>query len=156
MPRRTRKYEKKLYLDPKYKNPLVEKFINHIMERGKKTVAQKIVYGAFDIVKEKTKKEPILVFEEAIKKVSPTLEVKSRRVGGANYQVPYEVRGERKTTLALRWLIGACRSRQGKPMRKLLAEEILEASVGRGAAFKKKENTQRMALANKAFAHFAY
>ncbi|MEW6407410.1 MAG: 30S ribosomal protein S7 [Patescibacteria group bacterium] len=156
MPRKSRKFKKKLYLDPKYKNPLVGKFIGHIMERGKKSVAQKIVYGAFDIIKEKTKKDPLLVFDQAIKKVSPILEVKSRRVGGANYQVPYEVRGERKTTLALRWIINVCRSRSGKPMAKHLAEEILEASAGRGAAFKKKEDTQRMALANKAFAHFAY
>lgn len=156
MPRKSRKYEKKSYLDPKYQNALVGKFINHIMERGKKTVAQKIVYGAFDIIQNKTKKDPLLIFDQAIKKVSPTLEVKSRRVGGANYQIPYEVRGERKTTLAFRWMINSCRAKSGRPMKERLAEEILEASNGRGYAFKKKEDTLRMALANKAFAHFAY
>ncbi len=135
---------------------MIGKFINHIMENGKKTIAQKIVYGAFDIIKETTKQEPLTVFNDAIAKVSPNLELKSQRVGGANYQVPYEVRGERKTTLAVRWILTACRGKKGSPMAKRLATELMEASQGRGMACKKKDDVYRMAVANKAFARFAY
>lgn len=142
--------------DIRYNSVLVSRFINHIMHQGKKTTSQKIVYGAFDIIKEKTKKDPLETFELAVQNTSPLLEVKSRRIGGANYQVPREVRGERKVTLALRWIIDAARNKKGKPMAQKLAEELLMASKKEGAAIKKRDDTQRMAEANKAFAHFAW
>jgi len=142
--------------DPVYNNIKVAKFINYVMERGKKTVARKIVYGAFDIVKEKTKKEPLEIFDLAIKNAGPLLEVRPRRVGGAVYQVPKEVKGERRIALAMRWIIQAAKSRKGKPMREKLAAELIDASRNEGAAVKKKENTHRMAEANRAFAHFAW
>ena len=125
------------------------------MERGKKTVAQKIVYQAFNLIKEKMKTEPRQIFDAAIKNVSPLLEIKGRRIGGANYQVPMEVFEPRRTTLGMRWLIAAARARKGRPMHVRLAEEIMEAYNKQGAAYKKKEDTHRMAEANKAFAHFA-
>lgn len=125
------------------------------MENGKKTVAQSIIYDAFDIIHEKTKTEPRQVFDAALKNVSPNLEVKGRRIGGANYQVPVEVFEPRKTTLGMRWLIDAARARKGKPMAQRLAEEIMDAFNKQGSAFKKREDTHRMAEANKAFAHFA-
>ena len=134
---------------------LVSKLINTLMWSGQKNVARRIVYDCFDIVGGKTKEDPIRVFEEAMKNASPFLEVKSRRIGGATYQVPMEVRGERRMTLAMRWVIGAARSKKGKPMREKLAEELVLASRNEGDAVKKKENTHRMAEANKAFAHFA-
>lgn len=141
--------------DTVYNNIIVAKFINQIMRRGKKTIAVKIVYGAFDIIKEKTKKDPLEIFDLAMKNAGPTLEVKSKRVGGATYQVPQEVKKERRATLAIRWLIGAAQSRKGKPMREKLAEELMDAANNTGAAVKKKDNTHRMAEANRAFAHFA-
>lgn len=133
------------------------KFINCTMESGKKNVARKIVYGALDAVKEKTKEEdPIVVFDAALKNVGPTMEVRSRRVGGANYQVPREVRPERRTSLAMRWIIQAARSKKGQPMHLKLADELIAASNNEGEAVKKRENTHKMAEANKAFAHFAW
>ena len=156
MPRKARAYKKpKVDPDPKYNNVKVAKFINHIMERGKKSVAQKIVYGAFDYIKEKLNSEPRQVFDAALKNVSPVLEVKRRRIGGANYQVPLEVMEPRKTTLGMRWLITAARSQKGRPMHIKLADEIMAAFKNEGAAIKKKEDTHRMAEANRAFAHFA-
>lgn len=156
MPRKSRTYKRhKVDPDPKYNNVKVSKFINHIMERGKKTVAQKVVYQAFDQIKETLKTEPRQIFDAALKNVSPLLEVKSRRIGGANYQVPLEVIEPRRTTLAMRWLIQAARGRQGKPMHLKLAEEIMAAYKHEGSAVKKKEDTHRMAEANRAFAHFA-
>ncbi len=134
---------------------MVAKFINYLMYGGKKTIACKVLYGAFDIL-EKQKKNPLEVFEQALKNVTPTVEVRSKRVGGANYQVPREVRGERKIALTFRWLINAARSRKGKPMAEKLAQEFLEASQNQGTAIKKKMDTHRMAEANKAFAHFAW
>jgi len=125
------------------------------MDRGKKTTAQGIVYDCFDILAEKTKQDPLSVYERAIKNISPQLEVRSRRVGGANYQIPIEVRGERKYTLACRWLLAAARARKGKKMSGKLADELLAATNGEGAAMKKKEDMVRMAEANRAFAHFA-
>jgi len=125
------------------------------MQDGKKTVAQKAVYEAFEIVKDLTKQDPRHIFNKALKKVSPLLEVRGRRVGGANYQIPFQVRGDRRFTLGCRWLIDAARSRKGKPMFKKLADEILSASKGEGAAVKKREEMHRMAESNKAFAHFA-
>lgn len=138
-----------------YDNTVVAKFINQIMRRGKKTIAGKIVYRAFDIVKEKTKKEPLEIFERALKNVLPLLEVKSKRVGGATYQVPREVRGDRGMALAMRWIIQAAKLKKRKPMREKLAEELIEAANNTGWAVKKKEDTHRMAEANRAFAHFA-
>lgn len=133
----------------------MSKFINHVMERGKKSVAQGIVYRAFDIIKEKTKKDPVKVFEEAMKVVQPQVEVRSRRVGGANYQVPLPVRGERQDALAFRWIIGAARAKKGQPMHEKLATVLIDASTGVGDAVKKRDDVHRMAEANKAFAHFA-
>ncbi len=142
--------------DPVYNNVIVAKFINQVMRRGKKTIARKIVYGTFDIIKTKTKKEPLEVFDLAFKNASPLLEVKPKRVGGATYQVPREVKGERRLTLAMRWIIQAAKSKKGKPMKEKLAEELIAAANNTGAAVKKKENTHRMAEANRAFAHFAW
>ena len=125
------------------------------MQRGKKSLAEKIVYGAFDIISEKSKKDPLEVFDLAIKNVAPYVQVKSRRIGGANYQVPEEVRGDRRLALALRWIIEAAKGKKGQPMKQKLATEILDASKGEGNAMKKKLDVQRMAEANRAFAHFA-
>jgi len=142
--------------DPVYSNITVARFINQIMRKGKKTIARKIVYNAFDIIKEKTKKEPLEVFELALRNVSPLLEVKSKRVGGATYQVPVEVKGERKMALAMRWIISGAKSKKGKPMREKLAAELMDAANNTGWAIKKKADTHRMAEANRAFAHFAW
>ena len=142
--------------DTTYNSVMVSKLINHIMKRGKKTIAQKIVYRAFNIIKEKTKKEPLEVFELAIQNASPLLEIKPKRVGGATYQVPREVRGDRKIALAFRWIINAAQSKKGKPMHEKLAEELMLAAKNEGSAIKKKDDTHRMAEANRAFAHFAW
>ncbi|TAN57444.1 30S ribosomal protein S7 [Patescibacteria group bacterium] len=141
--------------DAKYGSPVVTKFINYVMQDGKKTIAQKIVYGAFDILAKKSEKDPLDVFEEAINNASPIVEVRSRRVGGANYQVPVEVRGDRRLALAFRWLITAAQDKKGKPMREKLSEEILLASKNEGSAVKKKADVHRMAESNRAFAHFS-
>jgi len=143
--------------DDKYNSEKVGKFINHLMHDGKKSVATRVVYDAFEIIKEQEKVEnPLEVFETALKNISPMVEVRSRRVGGANYQVPREVRPERRTYLGMNWLLVSARSGKGKPMAKKLAEEIILASKGEGEAVKKRENTHKMAEANKAFAHFAW
>lgn len=142
--------------DYKYDSIIVTKFINHIMKKGKKNTARSVVYGALDIAAQKSKKDPLAIFDLAINNISPALEVRSRRVGGANYQVPREVRPERRLTLAMRWLILAAKSKKGKPMAEKLAEEIILASKNEGAAIKKKEDTLKMAEANRAFAHFAW
>lgn len=141
--------------DPKYKSTTIAKFINYIMERGKKSVAQDIVYSAFDIIKEKTGKEPMDVFDAAMKNVTPQVEVKARRIGGANYQVPVEVLPQRRFTLASRWMITAARARKGRPMAEKLASELMDAMNEQGDAYKKKQDIHRMAEANRAFAHFA-
>ncbi len=156
MSRRKKKEKRTIPPDAIYNNLTVAKFINQVMRRGKKTIAEKIVYKAFDIIKTKTQKEPLEIFDLALKNSSPFLEVKPKRIGGATYQVPREVRGDRKLTLAMRWIIRAAKSRKGKPMRERLAEELIEAAGNRGAAVKKKEDTHRMAEANRAFAHFAW
>ena len=153
--RKKRVYKKYYKPDIKHERIDVERFINYVMRDGKKSIAEKIVYGAFDKVGEVTKEDPVKVFEKAVENASPVLEVKSRRVGGANYQVPHEVRPERRFILAIRWIIGAARSRKGKPMADKLAEEIIAASKNEGAAIKKKLDMHRMAEANRAFAHFA-
>ena len=147
--------KRKIKPDAQYSNTIVAKFINYIMQRGKKTVAQKIIYNCFDIIKEKTKQDPTHVFNKAIKQISPLLEVRGRRVGGANYQIPYQVRPERRFTLASRWIIEAAKARKGKSMAEKLAAEFIEAAQGEGAAVKKRMDVHRMAEANKAFAHFA-
>jgi len=126
------------------------------MERGKKNAARDVVYGAFDAIAEKTKKDPLEIYEEALNIIGPSMEIRSKRVGGANYQVPHEVRPERRLALALRWIIDAARSRKGMPMRQRLAEELLLASKNEGEAAKKKDNVHKMAEANRAFAHFAW
>lgn len=142
--------------DSKFKSTQIQRFINRIMQRGKKSVAQRIVYGAFDIVKEKSKQEPADVFKKAIKNVTPLVKVKARRIGGSTYQVPIEVGQFEGESLGSRWLINAARSRSGKTMSDKLASEIMDASSGQGSAFKKKEDTHKMAEANKAFAHYRY
>lgn len=147
--------KRKALPDTKYDNEVVGKFINFLMSSGKKLKAQQILYKSFEIIAEKTKKDPLTIFELAIKNVTPVLEVKSRRIGGANYQVPIEVKGDRKLTLALRWIIGAARSKKGRPMHEKLATELMEASEKQGEAMKRREDVHRMAEANRAFAHFA-
>ena len=142
--------------DAIYKSKIVAKLINQIMQDGKKGTAQKIVYSAFDMVKEKTNEEAMVVFEKAMNNIKPALEVKSRRVGGANYQVPVEVKPERAQALAFRWLINYARLRNGHSMAENLANEIIDASNGVGASVKKKDDTHKMAEANKAFAHFRW
>lgn len=155
--RRKVKNRKELSPDPIYNSQKVTKLINYIMHDGKKEAARKIVFGAFSIIKEKQKVEnPLEIFDAALKNITPLMEVRSRRVGGANYQVPVEVRPDRRTALAFRWLIGAARGKKGKPMRIKLAEELIAASKNEGDAVKKRENVHKMAEANKAFAHFAW
>ncbi len=141
--------------DPKFQNAEVAKFINYVMRMGKKSTAQSIVYGAFDMIADKTKKNPLETFETAIKNVAPTLEVKGRRIGGANYQIPIQVKTERRFLLACRWIIDASKERKGKPMQEKLAQELMDASKKEGTAMKKREAVQKMAEANRAFAHFA-
>jgi small subunit ribosomal protein S7 len=142
--------------DVVYNDVMVSKFINQVMQEGKKTISQKIVYGAFDIVREKTKQDPLEVFKLAIQNVSPVLEVKPKRVGGATYQVPMEVKGGRRLSLAMKWIIIHSRARKGKAMKEKLAEELIEASENKGASVRKRENVHKMAEANRAFAHFAW
>ena len=142
--------------DPLYNSKLVTRLINNVMYDGKKGVAQKIVYGAFDIIREKTGKEPLEVFEQAMENVMPQLEVKARRVGGATYQVPMEVRPERRQTLGLRWMTNYSRLRSEKTMKERLAGEILDAVNGAGGAAKKRDDTHKMAEANRAFAHYRW
>ena len=147
--------KRKIQPDLKDRNTQVAKLINYIMRMGKKSVAQKVVYRAFNLIKEKTNKEPVEILEAALKNISPTLEVRSRRVGGANYQIPVPVRSERKLALAFRWMLEAANSKKGKPMHEKLANELISASSGEGDAVKKKNDVQKMAEANRAFAHFA-
>ncbi|MBI5621295.1 30S ribosomal protein S7 [Candidatus Falkowbacteria bacterium] len=147
--------KRRLNPDATYHNVLVAKLINYIMRDGKRSAAEKAVYGAMKLVAEKMKKDPLEVFDGALRNVTPLLEVRSRRVGGANYQIPYPVRGERRYILAFRWLIAAARARQGVPMSQKLAAELMDAYNKEGAAIKKRDDAHRMAEANKAFAHFA-
>ena len=156
MPRKGMIPKREIVPDPVYQSVLVQKCINSIMSKGKKTVAQGVFYGAMSIIKEKTDEEPVKVFKKAVDNVKPHLEVKSRRVGGSTYQVPIEVSPNRRTALALRWLLGFARSRGGRSMRERFADELLDAANGRGASIKKREDTHRMAEANKAFAHYRW
>ena len=157
MPRKTRVYKNRKYLqpDPKFGNLTLSKFINQIMRDGKKSVAQGVVYDALDIISEKTKDDPLMVFDTAMRNVGPVLEVKGRRIGGANYQIAQEVRGDRKETLAMRWLRDSARSRSENKMSSKLAGELIDASKKEGGAMKKREEVHRMAEANRAFSHFA-
>ena len=154
--RRKRKIKRIIAPDLKYGNQLVAKFINYVMRKGKKSVAQRVVYKTFDTMQQKYQVEPLATFDFAIKNASPALEVKAKRIGGATYQVPREVRGERKTQLAFTWIINAARNKKGRPMHEKLAEELMAASKNEGIAVKKKMDMHRMAEANKAFAHFAW
>jgi len=156
MPRRRRAQERKILPDPKYNSELVAKFINGLMLEGKKSIAEHIFYQAMNIIEAKIKKEPLEIFHKAMNNSAPLLEVKSRRVGGATYQVPVEVRERRRRTLAIRWLVTFARSRSEKTMAEKLANEFLAAANNEGATIKKKEDTHRMAEANKAFAHFRW
>lgn len=152
--RRKRKIKKIVRSDYKYNSSVVAKFISYLMKDGKKSVAEKVFYNSFDAINQ-TKKDALEIFDQAVKNVSPLVEIRSRRIGGANYQVPCEVRGDRRFALASRWIIAAARKRKGKPMAQKLAAEFLDAAKNEGTAIKKKQDTHRMAEANKAFAHFA-
>ncbi|TNE88637.1 MAG: 30S ribosomal protein S7 [Deltaproteobacteria bacterium] len=156
MPRRRTVPKREILPDPRFGDLLVSKFMNCVMRDGKKAVAEGIVYGAFEIIEERTKEDPVLVFRKALENVSPMVEVKSRRVGGSTYQVPVEVRPSRRTALAMRWLIQYARARGGRSMREKLANELIEASHRRGGAMKKREDVHRMAEANKAFSHYRW
>jgi len=156
MPRRREVKKRQIVPDPKYHDALIAKFINGIMRRGKKSLAESIFYGALDIVKEKTHSDPAKAFRQAMDNVKPLIEVRPRRVGGATYQVPVEVRTERKNALAIRWIITAARARNDKTMVDRLSAELLDASNNRGAAVKKREDTHRMAEANRAFSHYRW
>jgi len=156
LPRKGPVPKREIAPDPLYNNVDVAKLINKVMKDGKKSIAEKIVYGAFDLIREKTKRDPLEVFYQALNNVMPLVEVRPRRVGGANYQVPIEVRPDRSKSLGLRWLVQYARERQGKSMIEKLAQEIMDAANGTGGAVKKREDTHRMAEANKAFAHYRW
>jgi small subunit ribosomal protein S7 len=156
MPRRREVPKRPVLPDPRYGDRLITKFMNNLMVDGKKATAEKIVYGAFAVVEERTKEDPVLVFRKALDNAKPMVEVKSRRVGGSTYQVPIEVHPDRRTALAMRWLISFARKRGGRSMMEKLANELIEASHNRGGAIKKKDDVHRMAEANKAFSHYRW
>ena len=154
--RKKRNYKREHAPDMKFKSVAVSRFVNYLMEGGKKSAAEKVMYDAMDIIHKETKQEPLSIFEKALENIAPAVEVASKRVGGANYQVPREVRADRKFVLASRWIIGAARAKKGKPMANRLAEELLLAIKNEGSAIKKKQDMHRMAEANRAFAHFSW
>ncbi len=156
MPRRREVPKREIVPDPKYGDVVLAKFVNNLMYDGKKAVAEAIVYGAFDVIQERTREDPMKIFTRALENVEPMVEVKSRRVGGSTYQVPVEVRPSRRQALAMRWIITFARKRGGRSMRDKLANELIEAAHNRGNAVKKKEDTHRMAEANRAFAHYRW
>lgn len=156
MPRRRIVAKRETLPDPKYGSSILAKFVNHVMVSGKKSIAEHIVYGALELVQERLKRDPVETFEEALDNIAPMVEVKSRRVGGATYQVPVEVRASRRTALAMRWLVDYARARSEKSMVQRLAGEIADAAQGRGSAVKKREDVHRMAEANKAFSHYRF
>ncbi len=156
MSRRSRAIKREVIPDVRYNSVLVSMFINRMMTRGKKSTAQRIMYGTFELIEQRAKRPPLEVFEQAMKNATPQIEVKPRRVGGATYQVPVEVPADRRNTLAMRWLLGAARSRGGKSMTEKLAGELMDAAAGNGAAIKKREETHKMAEANRAVAHFRW
>ena len=156
MSRRREAQKREILPDPKFGDQVLAKFINNLMYQGKKSLAERIVYGAMDIIQQRSSREPLAVFQEAMEQAGPLVEVKSRRIGGATYQIPVPVRPARKSALAMRWLVKAARSRREKSMTARLANELLEAASGAGEAVKKREDVHRMAEANKAFSHFRY
>ena len=156
MSRRRAAEKREILPDPKYKDLIVAKFTNSLMLDGKKSVAERIIYGAFDLIESKSGQDPLKTFHEAIENVKPSVEVRSRRVGGATYQVPTEVRTDRRQTLAIRWLIAAAKARSENTMRERLSNELMDAAAGRGTAVKKREDTHRMAEANRAFSHYRW
>lgn len=156
MPRRARVERRQVAPDAKYQNRTLAKFINNVMLRGQKATAERIVYDALEIIENQTRRNPVEIFELALRNATPILEVKPRRVGGATYQVPVEIRGDRRTSLGMRWLIDAARKRSGRSMAEKLAGELLDAAHGTGATIKRREDTHRMAEANKAFAHYRW
>ena len=156
MPRKGEIRKREVLPDPKYHDPLVAKFINGLMRRGKKSVAESIFYGALNMIQDRTKSDPMKTFKQAMDNVKPLIEVRPRRVGGATYQVPVEVRQERKTALSIRWIIGYAKQRSEKTMEEKLSGELIDAASNRGAAIKKREDTHKMAEANKAFAHYRW
>ena len=156
MPRRRSPEKRKILPDPKYKDIIVAKFMNHIMRDGKKSVAEKIVYGAFDKIDQPAKSDPVELFKKALETIGPMVEVKSRRVGGANYQVPIEIRPSSRQALAMRWIVDAARKRSEKSMNLRLAGELMDASQKKGSAVRKREDVHKMAEANKAFSHFRF
>ncbi|ABS26111.1 MULTISPECIES: 30S ribosomal protein S7 [Anaeromyxobacter] len=156
MPRRREVEKRKILPDPKFQDRIVAKFVNNLMREGKKSTGERIIYGAFDQVEQKLKDDPLKIFKKALDNVKPVVEVKSRRVGGATYQVPVEVRQDRRTALAMRWLIDYSKARGEKTMQEKLAGEIIDAANNRGNAVKKREDTHKMAEANKAFAHYRW
>jgi small subunit ribosomal protein S7 len=156
MPRRKSEAKREIVGDPKYGDVIVSKFINTLMTRGKKSVAEKIFYDTLEVIEKKTKEDPLLIFRKALDNVKPQVEVKSRRVGGATYQVPVEVRSERRNSLAMRWIINNSRTRSEKSMVQKLSAEVIDAFNNRGTSIKKKEDTHRMAEANRAFAHYRW
>ncbi len=156
MSRRHSAEKRKVLPDPKFKDMVLSKFMNQIMQDGKKSTAERIVYGALDLVEDRAKRDPVDVFKDALEAIAPSVEVRSRRVGGATYQVPVEVRPERRQALAIRWLAAAAKSRNENTMRERLAGELMDASQGRGTAVKKREDTHKMAEANRAFSHYRW
>jgi small subunit ribosomal protein S7 len=156
MPRRAKVTKRPVMPDAKYHSRLVARIINKVMQRGKKSTAERVVYEAMQIAEAQSKRSPVDIFEQAVRNATPVLEVKPRRVGGATYQVPVEIKGDRRTALAIRWLVAAARARSGKPIAERLAAEMLDAAHGQGATIKKREDTHRMAEANKAFVHYRW
>ena len=156
MPRRGQILKRKVLPDPKYHDRLVMKFVNNLMHRGKKSLAERIFYGAMDVIEQRTREDPLKLFKRAMDNVKPVIEVKARRVGGATYQVPVEIRPSRRTALAMRWLITYARARGEKTMMERLAAEFIDAANNRGSSIKKREDTHKMAEANKAFAHYRW
>ncbi len=156
MPRKGAVPKREITPDPVYNSQLVGRFINNLMERGKKSIAEDIFYQSMEIIREKSGRDPVEVFEEAVKNAAPVIEVKSRRVGGATYQVPVEVRSDRRIALAIRWILGFARKRSGKSMQEKLSAEFMDAAQGVGSTIKKREDTHKMAEANKAFAHYRW
>jgi small subunit ribosomal protein S7 len=156
MSRRARAVKREVIPDIRYNNTVVSMFVNRMMRGGKKSTAQRVMYGAFELIEQRAKRPPLEVFEQAMRNATPQIEVKPRRVGGATYQVPVEVPADRRNTLAMRWILGAARSRGGKSMAEKLASELMDAAAGNGSAIKKREETHKMAEANRAFAHFRW
>ena len=156
MPRKGPVAKREILPDPVYHNRMLTKFMNRVMQRGKKSTAERIVYGTLETIQQKTGKDPLAVFQQAMDNAMPVVEVRPRRVGGATYQVPVEVRPDRRVSLGMRWILAAARSRSGKTMQEKLAAELMDAAQGAGSAVKKKEDTHRMAEANKAFAHYRW